>query len=352
MHGPQSPISSFVKQYVWGVMGRCNSPITLRLSFHGGGQVSATIQVVKSLLGYRSGLHQWAWAIHRIAGLGVLLFLALHIVDIFIAAFGSEVFNNLLFLYKGPPARVMEIFLVFGLLYHAMNGLRITAADFFPRLATLEIAKHLFYIQMILFMALFVPASYYMMWTLPGAPFHHNAAIALLTTSAILVLPIAIIWGARLPALANLWAARVSETNIEETLFKPPPGSQTRAGGRTEYNIWLFMRVSGILLIMLALLHLYIMHITINVEDIDFNTIVQRWNDPARPLISLFWRAYDLALLVFAYTHGMLGTNYSVRDYIHAPRWQRIAQIGLFILWIVLTILGAWIIFFFQGSIA
>jgi len=106
------------------------------------------------------------------AGLGVLAFLALHIVDIFVAAFGPGLFNDLLFLYKGPAARVGEIFLAFGLLYHALNGLRIIAADFIPTLASLKVARTLFWVQMLLFLALFIPASYFMMVTLPGDPFH------------------------------------------------------------------------------------------------------------------------------------------------------------------------------------
>ena len=68
------------------------------------------MRVGVSALRYRGGPNQWAWAIHRVAGLGVFLFLALHIADIFVAAFGATVFNDLLFLYKGPPARILEIF--------------------------------------------------------------------------------------------------------------------------------------------------------------------------------------------------------------------------------------------------
>ena len=59
------------------------------------------------------------------AGIGVLLFLALHIFDIYLLGFGPDVFNALLFLYKGPAARVLEVFLLFGLLFHGLNGLRV-----------------------------------------------------------------------------------------------------------------------------------------------------------------------------------------------------------------------------------
>ena len=61
--------------------------------------MAALIQTASGVLRtLRGGLGQWAWAIHHAAGLGVLAFLLLHIFDIFIAAFGAEAFNALLFL--------------------------------------------------------------------------------------------------------------------------------------------------------------------------------------------------------------------------------------------------------------
>jgi len=110
---------------------------------------------------YRGGVGHWAWLIHRVAGLGVLLFLALHIFDIFLVGFGPEVFNTTLFLYKGPLARVGEVFLVFGLLFHALNGIRIILVDLFPRLSPHQ--NQLFYGVIVLFLVTFVPAGYFML---------------------------------------------------------------------------------------------------------------------------------------------------------------------------------------------
>lgn len=94
-------------------------------------------------LQYRGGVGQWAWILHRAAGLGVLLFLILHIVDIFLAAFGPSVFNKLLFIYHSPIFKPLIILLVFGVVYHAFNGLRLVLIDFWPR-ATL-IQRQLWY---------------------------------------------------------------------------------------------------------------------------------------------------------------------------------------------------------------
>jgi succinate dehydrogenase / fumarate reductase cytochrome b subunit len=308
------------------------------------------IHVGLSALRYRGGPNQWAWAIHRVAGLGVFLFLALHIADIFVAAFGPTLFNDLVFLYKGPLARVLEIFLAFGLIYHAINGSRITLADFIPRLARLETARRLFYSELVLFAVLFIPASYYMMWSLPQQPFHHNPAIAIAITAGLLALPAVVIFGARVRPIAFAAVGDVSHGNYDEAFTRLLRGRQLQSPSRLELNIWLFMRISAIFLIVLALFHLFWLHFVISVEDITFNTIVGRWNDPNHPLLSLFWRAYDFLLLGFAFTHGSLGVNYVLRDYVHGQLSKRVLQVGLAGLWIVLLLLGAGIIFFFRST--
>jgi succinate dehydrogenase / fumarate reductase membrane anchor subunit len=111
------------------------------------------------------------------------------------------------------------------------------------------------------------------------------------------------------------------------------------------------MRISGILLIGLALFHMFWLHFVIGVENISFDTIVQRWNDPAHPRLDLFWRLYDLALLAFAFTHGVLGANYSVRDYVHALWTRKWLQAGLVVVWLILFVLGGGLIFFFNGRL-
>ncbi len=123
--------------------------------------ISRFSAVVGEYLVYRGHEGQWAYLVHRVAGLGVLLFLALHIFDIYLLGFGPDVFNTLLFLYKGPLARVIEVFLMFGLLFHGLNGLRIIFQDFFPRL--MRYHRRLFYAEVIVFTIIFLPAATMMM---------------------------------------------------------------------------------------------------------------------------------------------------------------------------------------------
>jgi len=98
-----------------------------------------------------------SWAFHRITGLGVLLFLLLHIVDIFVVNYGPEVFNELLFLYRHPVFRIGEIILVAGLYYHAANGVRIILIDFWP--AAYRYERQLFYGVIAVFLLGFIPTA-------------------------------------------------------------------------------------------------------------------------------------------------------------------------------------------------
>lgn len=114
----------------------------------------------RSWLSYRGGVGMLFWALHRAAGLGILLFLSLHIVDIFLLAFGEEVFNELLVIYTSPPARVMEVFLLFGVLFHALNGLRIIVQDFSTR--AMEAQRTLIAVEVVVFLLVFLPSAWLM----------------------------------------------------------------------------------------------------------------------------------------------------------------------------------------------
>ena len=115
---------------------------------------------LRNWIGYRGGSGYLLWLLHRVTGLGVLIFLALHIVNIFLVGFGEDVFNKLLFLYRAPWARALEVFLLFGLTFHAMNGLRIMIQDAFPR--TWLHQRRFVAVEVVLFLAVFLPAAWLM----------------------------------------------------------------------------------------------------------------------------------------------------------------------------------------------
>jgi len=109
---------------------------------------------------YRGGIGQWSWALHRATGIGVLLFLCLHILDTALIALGPERYNAIIQVYRHPVFRVMEIGLFAAVLFHALNGVRIILIDFFVDLTRFH--KTLFAVQMTCFTIIMVPVSWIM----------------------------------------------------------------------------------------------------------------------------------------------------------------------------------------------
>jgi len=94
---------------------------------------------------------------HRVGGLGILLFLFLHVFDIYLMNLGKETFSKFLFLYSGPPFKVMEVFLIFGVIYHAINGLRVIIVDFWP--SSTKYQRLMYRIALVVVLLIFVPAA-------------------------------------------------------------------------------------------------------------------------------------------------------------------------------------------------
>ena len=84
------------------------------------------------------------------------------------------------------------------------------------------------------------------------------------------------------------------------------------AGGGFETFSWYFFRISGIALIFLVLVHLYIMHVANDVHCTTYAFISTRYSNP-------FWRLFDWLLLTLALTHGMNGLRIVIDDYVRNP---------------------------------
>ncbi len=83
---------------------------------------------------YRVSWAQLAWFGHRASGVGVLVFLFLHIVETATVSFGPSVYDWTQTLYNNLPMRLVEVLLMAAVVYHSLNGLRVIAMDFWPRL--------------------------------------------------------------------------------------------------------------------------------------------------------------------------------------------------------------------------
>jgi succinate dehydrogenase / fumarate reductase membrane anchor subunit len=75
---------------------------------------------------------------------------------------------------------------------------------------------------------------------------------------------------------------------------------------------WFFMRISGLLLLFLALAHFAITHIVNDVVETDFDFVSNRWDNP-------LWRLFDWSLLFFALLHGLNGMRLIIDDYVRRP---------------------------------
>ena len=80
---------------------------------------------------YRGKSGQWAFVTHRITGFLVFFFLLLHIIDVSLIA-RPRLYDEVHQLYGNVVLRLFEVGLLFGLVYHSLNGLRIVMVDFFP----------------------------------------------------------------------------------------------------------------------------------------------------------------------------------------------------------------------------
>lgn len=120
----------------------------------------------------------------------------------------------------------------------------------------------------------------------------------------------------------------------------------TSVGGRPrgsnfELWSWLFMRVSGVVLLVMVLLHFAIMHLFTPIELVNFSFVVARWSNP-------LWRVYDLVLLSLALVHGMNGLRIVADDYVHSRPARLVVMTLIYSITFLFLVLGAEVIFAFQ----
>jgi succinate dehydrogenase / fumarate reductase cytochrome b subunit len=94
-----------------------------------------------------------------VTGLGVLLFLLIHIVDITLIGFGKTVYDNSIAVFSAWPVRLLSLALIGSVLYHAFNGVRIILIDFWP--AAYKYQRQMFYVVMVITILSFLPIAYF-----------------------------------------------------------------------------------------------------------------------------------------------------------------------------------------------
>lgn len=79
-------------------------------------------------------------------------------------------------------------------------------------------------------------------------------------------------------------------------------------GNNAELAWWVFMRISGFVLVFLVFAHVFANNILTNAGTIDYDYVASRLAQPAV-------RVLDSFLLGFALLHGVNGLRYSIDDY-------------------------------------
>lgn len=86
---------------------------------------------------------------------------------------------------------------------------------------------------------------------------------------------------------------------------------------------WVFMRISGFLLVFLVFAHVWVNNILVDAGTIDYDYVMNRLRQPAV-------RVFDSFLLGFALLHGTNGLRYSIEDYVKSARGRFWAKAVLF----------------------
>ena len=79
---------------------------------------------------------QWAFALNRAAGAGILAFLLVHVIDVALFPFAPALYDRTVAAYAMPYLAPMEVGLVAAVLYHALDGLRLMVLEALDRRAT------------------------------------------------------------------------------------------------------------------------------------------------------------------------------------------------------------------------
>lgn len=135
----------------------------------------------------------------------------------------------------------------------------------------------------------------------------------------------------------------MTESTLPLTVERP----RSRARSRSNYELysWIFMRVSGLLLIILVLGHLLIMNILDGgVQRINFGFVAGRWSSP-------FWQTWDLLMLWLAELHGTNGLRTIINDYATKNSSRFWLKTLLYTSALVIMALGTLVIFTFNPNI-
>ncbi|MFF4649515.1 succinate dehydrogenase hydrophobic membrane anchor subunit [Streptomyces sp. NPDC001380] len=132
-------------------------------------------------------------------------------------------------------------------------------------------------------------------------------------------------------------------------VIEPPrartPRTPRVTRGNFEMWAWLFMRLSGVVLVVLVIGHLMIQLVVDGgVSKISFAFVAGRWASP-------FWQGWDLLMLWLAMLHGSNGLRTVINDYAERANTRLWLKSLLLVATVFTVLLGTLVIFTFDPNI-
>jgi len=284
---------------------------------------------------YRGREGMWAWLLHRITGVAIFFFLVVHVLDTALVRLAPEAYNQVIGMYHTPIMAIGEAGIVAAVTLHALNGIRIILMDAFswgPRLQ-----RRMFYGVLALFvlvMAVFTPIHFNHAFSrvmhdgaAPTFPFLY-LAMALTPIPALSTPP---------PGRGRSISPTPSSHSARSRRISPTRGVFAR--NYRETAGWLFMRGSGILLIVLVAGHLITnLMLGEGVRQINFAFVAGKWASP-------FWQTWSLLLLLLAMGHGANGVRTLIDDYATSAGLRLFLKALLYLVTLIMVVLGVLVIF-------
>ncbi len=110
---------------------------------------------------YRGREGMWSWVAHRITGVLTFFFLFAHVLDTALVRVSPESYDLVIDTYKNPFVNLMEVGLVGAVLFHALNGLRIIAIDFWERGPRVQ--RQMLWAIVAVWVVVMVPGTFFML---------------------------------------------------------------------------------------------------------------------------------------------------------------------------------------------
>jgi len=288
---------------------------------------------------YWGGTGMLTWLLHRISGIAVVYFLTLHIYEALQLFGGPEAYNEATAAYKQPWFRPFEVALILAVTYHALNGLRVSMFDLFPK--TTKHHRTVFKVGAAIFVLIALAISIVMLRPLIGMSL---SDIFKVESTSTLIYALVIVLPVGLPVLYLAWRGSGLATGpmiVSQSSSRPAPTTS-----QFERAMWSFMRLSGFIMIILVFAHITLMHFINPIENITGQFVFDRF--AALPA----WAWIDLTILFFAWLHGLNGLRVVLTDYIRRGTGRKIVLSVMWLFGIAWFALGAGVLFYVQQNAA